>query len=156
MSEVSTDKIDSSGGIDETVFVAYIGSDDNAARETFSEVAKKYREEFSFGIVSDAALLEEHASVLPTVTCHLKDGGTITRTTTSFTDSAALEKFVIKASRPVVGELTQWNQQRLVNVSAISSARRRKASSLSEKLGLTKACAPAWMAHGLPLCKDRR
>lgn len=151
MSEVSTDNIDSFSGIDETIFVAYIRSDDDAARETFSEVAKKYREEFTFGIVSDATLLEEHGSVLPSVTCHLKDGGTVTRTTTSFTDSAALEKFVIKASRPVVGELTQWNQQRLINVSAFRSARKRKASSLSETLELTKVSAPAWMAHGLPL-----
>lgn len=117
MSEVSTDNIDAFSSIDDTVFVAYIGPDDHAARETFAEVAKRYREEFTFGVVSDATLTKEEASVSPTIKCHLKDGGTITKTATSFTDSAALEKFVVEASRPVVGELTKYNQQRLLNVS---------------------------------------
>lgn len=118
MSEVSTDNIDAFNGIDETVFVAYVGPDNHAAREIFADVAKKYREEFTFGLVSDATLTKEQASGSPTITCHLKDGGTVTRTATSFTDSAAMEKFVIEASRPVVGELTKYNQQRLLDVSA--------------------------------------
>lgn len=118
MSEISTDNIEAFTGIDDTVFVAYIGLDDHAARETFAEVAKRYREEFTFGVVSDATLTKDEASVSPTVKCYLKDGGTVTRTATSFTDTAALEKFVLEASRPVVGELTKYNQQRLLNVSA--------------------------------------
>lgn len=154
MSEVSTDNIDAFSSIDDTVFLAYIGLDDPAAREVFAEVAKKYREEFTFGLVSDATLIKEQASVSPTVTCNLKDGGTVKRTATSFTDSAALEKFVIEASRPVVGELTRYNQQRLFNVSAFRAARKRQANGGPEILGLTKAPAPAWMAHGLPVCED--
>ncbi|KAI7787512.1 hypothetical protein LA080_015733 [Diaporthe eres] len=115
VSEISTDNIEAFTGIDDTVFVAYIGLDDHAARETFAEVAKRYREEFTFGVVSDATLTKDEASVSPTVKCYLKDGGTVTRTATSFTDTAALEKFVLEASRPVVGELTKYNQQRLLN-----------------------------------------
>lgn len=126
MSEVSTDGVDAFSGIDETVFVAHIGSEDHAARESFADVAKKYREEFTFGLVSDATLVNEHDAGSPTITCYLKDGGLVTKTATSFADSAALEKFVIEASRPVVGELTKYNQQRLLNVSAFHAARKRK------------------------------
>lgn len=114
VSEVSTDSIVAFHDVDEKVFVAYIGPDDHATREIFAEVAHKYRDEFTFGLVSDVDLVKEQGSA-PTVTCHLKDGGTVTRTSTSFTDSAALEKFVIEASRPVVGELTKYNQQRLLD-----------------------------------------
>lgn len=124
MSELSTDSIDAFNGIDNTVFVAYIGLDDQEAREAFAEVAKNYREEFTFGQVSDATLVGEQASGSATITCHLKDGGTVTRKATSFTDSAALEKFVNEASRPVVGELTKYNQKRLLDVSASCAPRR--------------------------------
>lgn len=127
MSEVSTDSIDAFNSIDDTVFVAYIGLDDQEARGVFAKVAKKYREEFTFGQVSDATPDGEQASGSATITCHLKDGGTVTRKATSFTDSAALEKFVDEASRPVVGELTKYNQQRLLDVSA-SCAPRKKTS----------------------------
>lgn len=135
MSEVPADNIDAFSGIDDTVFLAYIGLDDCAARETFAEVATKYREEFTFGLVSDATLIKERVSEPPTVTCHLKDGGTVTRTTSSFTDTAALEKFVTEASRPVVGDLTKYNQQRLLNVSAFHAAGKRKANSVPRYLG---------------------
>lgn len=124
MSELSTDSIDAFTGIDDTVFVAYIGLDHQEAREAFAEVAKKYREEFTFGQVSDATPIGEQASGSPTIACHLKDGGTVTRKSTSFTDSAALEEFVNEASRPVIGELTKYNQQRLLDVSASCAPRR--------------------------------
>lgn len=117
VSEVSTDNIDVFNGIDDTVFVAYIGPDDHAAREMFAQVAKRYRDEFTFGLVSDATITKEKASGSPTITCHLKDGGTVTKKATSFANSAAMEQFVIDASRPVVGELTRYNQQRLLDVS---------------------------------------
>jgi hypothetical protein len=160
VSEVSTDSIVAFHDVDEKVFVAYIGPDDHATREIFAEVAHKYRDEFTFGLVSDVDLVKEQGSA-PTVTCHLKDGGTVTRTSTSFTDSAALEKFVIEASRPVVGELTKYNQQRLLDVSATPPPARggasepSQASSGSTRHGLTVS-TPAWMAHGLPICRDRR
>lgn len=115
MTEVSTDSVDAFRDIDDTVFIAHIGPDDQAARERFAGVAKTYREEFSFGLViSDAELVGKEGSV----TCNLRDGGTVKRTSAFLTDSAALEGFVVEASRPVVGTLTKYNQQRLLDVSA--------------------------------------
>lgn len=137
MTEVSTDSIDAFNGIDETVFVAYIDADDHSARGAFEELANRYREEFTFGLVSGTTLIEQQASVSPTITCHLIDGDKVTRKTTPFADSAALEKFVLEASRPVVGELTKYNQQRLLNVSA--SPCLLQANSGPKSLGLTKA-----------------
>lgn len=115
MTEISSDSLDTFIGIDDTVFVGHIDSDDHVTQKVFIETASKYRAEFTFGIVS---LIKEQGLVPPTVTCHLKDGITGMKTVT-FTDAAALEKFVIEASRPVIGELTPYNQQRLLNVSKL-------------------------------------
>ncbi|KAL1872381.1 hypothetical protein Daus18300_004351 [Diaporthe australafricana] len=114
VTEISSDSLDTFKGIDDTVFVGHIDSGDHAAQQVFTDIARKYREEFTFGTVSDATLIKEQGLVSPTVTCHLKDGGTGVKTVT-FTDAAVLEKFVVEASRPVVGELTPYNQQRLLN-----------------------------------------
>ncbi|KAK7720908.1 hypothetical protein SLS64_001201 [Diaporthe eres] len=151
--EISKDNIDAFTGIDDTVFVAYIGLDDHAARETFAEVAKRYREEFTFGVVSDATLTKGEASVSPSVKCYLKDGGTVTRTATSFTDTAALERFVIEASRPVVGELTKYNQQRLLNGYYDSltcvTVDPLEFPELQEKMGLEHGGFPSGAVHQL-------
>lgn len=117
MTEVSTDDLDAFNNIDETVFVAHISPDDHAAREIFAGIARKYRGEFTFGLMLDGDLVNEQGSATPMVTCNLKDGGSVKKMSASLTDSAALENFVIEASRPVVGELTKYNQQRLLNVS---------------------------------------
>ncbi|KAI3397801.1 hypothetical protein diail_10334 [Diaporthe ilicicola] len=116
VTDIPSDSLDAFIGIDETVFIGYIDPDDNAAKEVFTEIARQYREEFTFGLVSGATFIKEQALDSPSVKCHLKEGGgTSVKTLTSFTDSAALEKFVVEASRPVVGELTPYNQQRLLD-----------------------------------------
>ncbi|POS80814.1 hypothetical protein DHEL01_v200781 [Diaporthe helianthi] len=111
VTEVSTDSVDAFSDIDDAVFVAHIEPGDQAARERFVEVAKRYREEFTFGLVEIAQ--DDDGPVSPTVTCNLRDGGMVTKTSDSFTDSTTLEDFVVGASRAVVGELTKYNQQRL-------------------------------------------
>lgn len=138
MTEVSTDGLDAFNSIDETVFVAHIGPDDHSAREIFAEIARKYRGEFTFGLMPDGDLVNEHGSATPTITCNLKDGGSVKKTSASFTDSETLEKFVIEASRPVVGELTKHNQQRLLNVSVDRSTLPPQAYGGPNRLALTE------------------
>lgn len=155
VTEVSADSVDAFRDIDDTVFIAHIGPENHAARESFVEVAKTYREEFSFGLVmSDAELVKEEGSV----TCNLRDGGTVTRTSALFTDSAALEGFVVEASRPVVGTLTKYNQQRLLKVGAGTPARPQppRPKYWLRETQTDRTFSPAGMAHGLPVCKHRR
>lgn len=138
MTEVSTDDLDAFNNIDETVFVAHISPDDHAAREIVAGIAEKYRGEFTFGLMPDGDLVNEQGSATPTITCNLRDGGSVKKTSASFADSAALENFVIEASRPVVGELTKHNQQRLLNVSVVHSPVSPQAYSGPKSLSLTE------------------
>ncbi|KAJ9136710.1 Protein disulfide-isomerase [Pleurostoma richardsiae] len=101
--------------IDETAFIGYFAPEDTVAKQTFSDVAARYRDEFSFGIVSDTAVFGDQNVKPPTVVCHKPEDGD-THSFSSFSEAGdALEKFVIEASRPVIGELTKLNQQRLLD-----------------------------------------
>lgn len=100
---------------DEVVFIGYIGSDDEMARQLFAEVAAKYQDEFSFALVSDEELIQAQNVDKPTVICHITDDEQ-TSSFNGFSEAGALNNFVATASRRVIGELTPYNYQRLHDV----------------------------------------
>lgn len=105
--------------IDETVFVGYIDSNDAEATQAFRKIAEQYREEFTFGLVTDPETIEAENVKSPTVVCHIPADGD-TRPFTGFSQSDPLVKFIIEASRPIVGEMMPYNQQRFLDVSGTS------------------------------------
>ena len=102
--------------IDETVFVGYIDSNDVEATHAFKNIAEQYREEFTFGLVNDPEAIEAENVKSPTVVCHIPADGD-TRPFTAFSEPGALDKFIIEASRPIIGEMMPYNYQRFLDVS---------------------------------------
>jgi protein disulfide-isomerase A1 len=99
------------------VFVAYLDAHDPAPGEIFADAARLFRDEFSFGTVTDAAVAAAQGIKVPTVACYkLIDGDTVQ--TSEFGSLEKFAKWVEEASRPVIGELTVLNRQRLLEVSS--------------------------------------
>lgn len=113
---ISPDSIEDSKSSDDVVFIGYISSDDDTALQSFSAVAQKYRQEFTFGVISDQAIHQAENMHSPTVVSHIVGDGE-TRTLSGSSEPETLEKFVSEASRRVIEELSQHNQQRLLDVS---------------------------------------
>ena len=67
--------------------------------------------------MSDAAVLEEQKLAAPTVVCYrLLDRHSKALPSFEY-DAEALGRLVLEAARPVIGELTPANHQRLLDVS---------------------------------------
>lgn len=100
---------------DETVFLAIIDQADEVAQRAYAEVAQRYYEEFTFGLATSG--VEAPAAVKPpAVICYKPiDGDSVSFT--SFDKPDELDNWVKEASRPVIGELTTVNHQRLLDVS---------------------------------------
>jgi protein disulfide-isomerase A1 len=63
---------------DETVFVAFLDPSDRESAALFEDVARRYREEFSFGSVVDASVAEAQGVEVPAVVCYkLVDGDVV-------------------------------------------------------------------------------
>lgn len=117
ITELNAEALESFRSADEIVFIGYLAPNDNVARQTFAATAEKYRDEFTFGLVTDEALIADQNLESPATVCHVIEDGEM-RTFKSFSEPDGLDKFVVEASRPVIPELTPYNQQRLLNVSA--------------------------------------
>ncbi|KAK3692382.1 thioredoxin-like domain-containing protein [Podospora appendiculata] len=102
---------------DETVFVAFLGpdADDSASAGAFSELAARYRDEFTFGRVADGSVVEAGGvGKTPTVVCYRTvDGETLTFS--ALHEPRKLDAWVQDVSRLVLGDLTGWNRQRLLD-----------------------------------------
>lgn len=116
--ELDSDNAEAFKTTDEVVFVGYIKPEDDISKEAFAAVAEEYREEFTFGLVSDDALINSQDLEPPGVVCHVVQDGE-TRSLSSFSEPKALQDFVLEASRRAIGELLPYDhlQQRLVDVS---------------------------------------
>ncbi|KAI1372981.1 thioredoxin-like domain-containing protein [Hypoxylon crocopeplum] len=114
VSEVGVTELEDFKKADETVFVAYFKIGDESSKSAFADVAGRYYEEFTFGIVSDDAAIPLEKATRPLVKCYRPLDGD-TNEFTSFSDDGALEKFVKEASRPVIGELLPHNHQRFLD-----------------------------------------
>jgi protein disulfide-isomerase A1 len=65
--------------VDETVFVAFLDPTDRELVALFEDVARRYREEFSFASVVDAGVAEAQGVRVPAVVCYkLVDGDVVT------------------------------------------------------------------------------
>lgn len=113
---ISPDSIEDFKSSDDVVFIGYISPEDHIALQSFSAVAQRYRQEFTFGVLSDEAFHQADNMHPPTVVCHIVGDGE-TRTSSGSFEPEALDKFVSEASRRVIEELSQQNQQRLLDVS---------------------------------------
>lgn len=114
VSEVTGDELSRFKIADETVFVAFLDPEGGEAQTTYADVAQRYYEEFTFGLTAPG--VEPPTGIVPpAVVCYKPvDGDTVSFT--SFEKPAELDNWVKEASRPVIGELTAANQQRLLDV----------------------------------------
>ncbi|KAF3768731.1 hypothetical protein M406DRAFT_286705 [Cryphonectria parasitica EP155] len=99
---------------DEVVFIGYFDPKDEVARQGFAAVADKYRNDFTFGLVTSDALIAAQKLEPPVVVCHVVQDGE-SRTWNSFSDPDDLDRFVREASRPAIGELMPHNRQLLID-----------------------------------------
>ncbi|KAK0711276.1 thioredoxin-like domain-containing protein [Lasiosphaeris hirsuta] len=99
---------------DETVFVAYLDPEDRTSAEVVTDAAIRYRDEFSFATVTDSSLAEAQGINVPSVVCYKQIDGD-TRRFSSFNQPHEFDDWVKEASRPILGELTALNQQRLLD-----------------------------------------
>ncbi|KAI0846228.1 thioredoxin-like domain-containing protein [Daldinia vernicosa] len=114
ISEVNAATLEDFKKADETVFIAYLSTDDEASKAAFADVADRYREEFTFGVATDDDALEVEKVTAPVVKCYKPLDGDI-HDFDNPSDAAALEAFVKGASRPVIGELLPHNHQRFLD-----------------------------------------
>lgn len=76
---LDADALSSFKTADETVFVAYLDSSDRDLFGVFEDVARKYRDEFSFGTVADPEVAEAQGVKAPAVVCYKPvDGDMVT------------------------------------------------------------------------------
>ncbi|KAK6949744.1 hypothetical protein Daesc_008065 [Daldinia eschscholtzii] len=116
VSEVSSDALQDFRKVDEVVFIAYLSMSDKTSRAAFADVAERYREEFTFGVVTDDDVLAAEGITIPQIKCyHPLDSATYAFDIPTEIDVAALNGFVVEASRPVIGELLSHNHERFLN-----------------------------------------
>ncbi|KAI1344292.1 thioredoxin-like domain-containing protein [Xylariaceae sp. FL0016] len=114
VTEVKPETLEDFKKADETVFLAYIAADDQSSRAAFEQAAIKFRQEFTFGIVTDSALLQAENQKTPVIKCFKPlDGDAVESSDLSHVE--AIEKFIIDSSRPVIGELLPHNHQRFLD-----------------------------------------
>ncbi|KAK3379459.1 thioredoxin-like domain-containing protein [Lasiosphaeria ovina] len=99
---------------DEIVFIAFLDPQDHASAAEFSDVAARYRDEFRFGTSKDIAVAEAEGVRAPVVVCYRLDDEH-SATFSSLDSTGKLDAWVQEASRSVLGDLTLWNRQRLLD-----------------------------------------
>lgn len=80
--------------MDDVVFVAFLGPDDQESRAVFRKAAAKYGQEFSFGI---RTIVDVGSPDLPKLKCFMKFGGDARSFDRPFEDGP-LESFIEDAS----------------------------------------------------------
>ncbi|KAB5558473.1 thioredoxin-like domain-containing protein [Coniochaeta sp. 2T2.1] len=111
--QVTVDDLTAFKTADETVYLAFIDAANEAAQKAYADAAKRYYEEFTFGLAAPG--VEPPTGVTPpAVVCYKPvDGDSVSFT--SFDKPGELDNWIKEASRPVVGELTPANHQRLLD-----------------------------------------
>jgi hypothetical protein len=148
LSEVDDAGLQSFKAVDYSVFVAYLHEEDEAPRRMLQSMAARYRDEFTFGIVTDEAAMKSEDITPPAVRCY-KAADETTETFSSFDEPTGFEEWLIEASRLYIGELMPYNHQRLLDVS-LSHLH----SIITRHLSLT--APPARLANGVHLRPIRR
>lgn len=90
---------------DKVVVVAYVAEDDKTSADVFKTVAEKFRNDYLFGSVADAALAEADGVKAPAVVLYKSfDEGKTVFKGKKF-DAEAIEEFAKTAATPLIGEI---------------------------------------------------
>ncbi|ORY70062.1 thioredoxin-like domain-containing protein [Pseudomassariella vexata] len=114
LSEVDNGSLNVFKSIDETVFIAYLNDYDESSRTAVSDIAAKFKDEFTFGLTTDVESWAAEQMEAPALKGYKAVDGD-TKVFRGPFDVASLESFVKEASRPVIGELSIYNHQRYLD-----------------------------------------
>ncbi|TPX14317.1 uncharacterized protein E0L32_005513 [Thyridium curvatum] len=115
VSQVKAEDLEAFRELDgDAVVIAYLSGPDDEAAGVFAEVAARHRHEFTFGTVTDPAVLEAEGVSPPHIACHRPGDGEAKAASWSG-DADGLERAVLEASRPFVSDFTPLTEQRLLD-----------------------------------------
>ncbi|KIW18799.1 hypothetical protein PV08_03088 [Exophiala spinifera] len=99
--------------IDSVTFVAYLDDDDgNVMRTRYARVARAFHDRFVFGVAQDDQLAEQEGIDTSSIVAYKSDvGDRDVFVLDATTKRADIEKFVLEASTPLIGELTRRNER---------------------------------------------
>lgn len=92
--------------IDDVVFIGYFPSNSKHLLESFTSLARKYHDRFSFALATGAQQKEQQQ---PTLRCYNNADG-LHRTTAELSGSASIEAFINLCSTPLIPEMTRRNE----------------------------------------------
>jgi protein disulfide-isomerase A1 len=104
VSEVTKDTLEEFKKADKVVLVAYVDAADKASSDVFTEAAEKLRDNYPFGVSTDAALAEAEGVTAPAVVLY-KDFDEGKSVFSEKFDAEAIEKFAKTAATPLIGEV---------------------------------------------------
>ncbi|KAK4043651.1 protein disulfide-isomerase [Parachaetomium inaequale] len=104
VSEVTKDTLEEFKKADKVVIVAYVDAADKASSDVFTEAAEKLRDNYPFGVSTDAALAEAEGVKAPAVVLY-KDFDEGKSVFSEKFDAEAIEKFAKTAATPLIGEV---------------------------------------------------
>ncbi|KAJ9617561.1 protein disulfide-isomerase precursor [Knufia peltigerae] len=112
VSTVTVENLTGLTSIDRVVFVAYLDDDDVTIKARYTKVARELHDRFVFGIAQDEQLDEQEGIDAPSIVAYKTDVGDrdVLSVDTATTKRVDIEKFVLEASTPLIGELTRRNE----------------------------------------------
>ena len=100
--------------VDDAVFIAYTGSGNGEIKASFTTLASRNRDRFTFGIISSSALAKANDIPLGCIVCYKAEGEKETLCGQSRLD--ILQEFVEKSTAPLIGEMTRRNELKYLQV----------------------------------------
>ncbi|KAF2839528.1 hypothetical protein M501DRAFT_1056886 [Patellaria atrata CBS 101060] len=105
VAELDSGNIEGYRNLGINLLVASLEEEDKASRRTFEQVAKEYHDEFIFGVIGSQYFVGNGLSA-PGIVIFKADGAETEFFRGPF-DKASIRKFILQASRPLIGELTR-------------------------------------------------
>ncbi|OAQ97416.1 hypothetical protein LLEC1_07423 [Akanthomyces lecanii] len=105
VSALEKDTLEDFKTADKVVVVSYVAEDDKTSADVFKTVAEKFRNDYLFGSVADAALAEAEGVKAPAVVVYKSfDEGKVIFKGKKF-EAEAIEEFAKNAATPLIGEI---------------------------------------------------
>ncbi len=104
VSEVTKDTLEEFKKADKVVLVAYLDAADKASSEVFNKAAEALRDNYPFGVSTDASLAEAEGVTAPAVVLY-KDFDEGKSVFSAKFDAEAIEKFAKTSATPLIGEI---------------------------------------------------
>jgi protein disulfide-isomerase A1 len=114
VSTLDKDSLTAFKSIDDAVFIGHFGSGHAQLKSSFTTLASRNHNKFSFGIVSNAALAQANDIPLGCITCYKSQGEQETLCDQSRLD--VLQDFVERSTAPLIGEMTRRNELKYLQV----------------------------------------